>query len=316
MTASQSASSMLKLMRSRRMPALLTRMSRPPSSCVAWLIRPWPPSQDVMSSKLATAVPPAPLISLTTSSAGRSSLLSPETAAPTSLTTTDAPSDASRRASVRPIPRPAPVMTATLPSSRPMLQLLFPDEDVSVRSACSRGPKRPGDWRRFRGLAGALAHGTHLEAGVARVEHVGVDDGPDVVRVPLLLALGVLERLLERPWLVAGDRRADGPEHLTGDVERLIRRQPDDRGRRVAGVHGVELFVLLGLLQLHVLDDGARHTGHAARGDGVGPHAVVGQLEAGDDRQGGDARLGRAVVGLAHVALEAGAGDGIDARWP
>src|SRR5437762_2234039 len=120
MTASQSASSMLKLMRSRRMPALFTRMSSPPSSSVACSMRRCPPFHDVMSSKLATAVPPALLISLTTSSAGRSSLASPETEPPTSLTTTDAPSDASRRASVRPIPRPAPVMTATLPSSRPI----------------------------------------------------------------------------------------------------------------------------------------------------------------------------------------------------
>ena len=50
MTASQSASSMLKLMRSRRMPALFTRMSRPPSSPMACSIRRWPPSQLVMSS--------------------------------------------------------------------------------------------------------------------------------------------------------------------------------------------------------------------------------------------------------------------------
>src|SRR3954467_5253970 len=58
-------------------------------------------------------------------------------------------------------------------------------------------------------LLRALAHGAHLKTGVARVEHVGVDDGPDHVGIPLLGALRVLELLLQGPRLVAGDGGAD-----------------------------------------------------------------------------------------------------------
>ena len=49
---------MLTSTRSRRMPALLTRMSRSPNASIAVLTRRWAPSQSAMSSPLATASPP------------------------------------------------------------------------------------------------------------------------------------------------------------------------------------------------------------------------------------------------------------------
>ena len=73
-----------------------------------------------MSAPLAIAFPPASPISATTSCAGPESCPEPSTAAPRSLTTTEAPSVASSLATDLPIPRPAPVTIATRPSSRAM----------------------------------------------------------------------------------------------------------------------------------------------------------------------------------------------------
>ena len=70
MTASHSASVMLVSMRSRRMPALLMRMSRPPNVSMADWTRRSAPSQSLMSSPLAMASPPMALISSTTCWAG------------------------------------------------------------------------------------------------------------------------------------------------------------------------------------------------------------------------------------------------------
>src|SRR5213078_4213270 len=57
--------------RSRRMPALFTSTSRPPKVSTAVLMSFWAPSQLEMSSPLATASPPMPLISSTTSCAAQ-----------------------------------------------------------------------------------------------------------------------------------------------------------------------------------------------------------------------------------------------------
>src|SRR5712671_5994727 len=90
------------------------------------------------------ARPPAAVISAATESAGRSATCSPFVGSPFvgspfvgspfvgspcspepgSLTTTAAPCAAMRRACARPSPRPPPVTIATLPSSRPIRQLL------------------------------------------------------------------------------------------------------------------------------------------------------------------------------------------------
>ena len=68
-TGSHSASTMLKNMRSRRMPATVTTPSmRPNASTALWTIDA-PPSIVVTELALATALPPAARIASTTSSA-------------------------------------------------------------------------------------------------------------------------------------------------------------------------------------------------------------------------------------------------------
>ena len=114
-TASQSSSLMLKIMRSRRMPALFTTMLSLPKLSIAQSTIRLADLKSVTLSKLATASPPAERISLTTSSAGERDCPVPSKCPPRSLTTTFAPCLAISNASSRPIPRPAPVITATLP---------------------------------------------------------------------------------------------------------------------------------------------------------------------------------------------------------
>src|ERR1039458_6538767 len=118
---------MLNIMRSRRMPALLTRMLSLPKLSIAHSMIRLAALKSVTLSKLATASPPAERISLTTSSAGERDCPVPSKWPPRSLTTTLAPCLASNNASSRPMPRPAPVITATLPVSSAILliQLCF-----------------------------------------------------------------------------------------------------------------------------------------------------------------------------------------------
>src|SRR5262245_7681988 len=119
-TASHSDSSMLVSMRSRRIPALLTSVSRRPNVSIArWTMRP-APAKSATFSPSATASPPMPLISSTTSIAGLSEPPSPCMSPPRSLTTTFAPSAAYASACSRPIPRPAPVTMTTRPSQIPI----------------------------------------------------------------------------------------------------------------------------------------------------------------------------------------------------
>ena len=77
MTSSQSDSSMLKLILSRRMPALLTRMSSLPQASTAWATRASAPAHELTSLLLSRASPPAALMSCTVCSAGCTSLPSP-----------------------------------------------------------------------------------------------------------------------------------------------------------------------------------------------------------------------------------------------
>src|SRR5579875_776474 len=125
MTASHSSSVMLKIMRSRRMPATLMMQSSRPKVSSAVLITDSPPAMVAILAMLATAWPPSPLISRTTSSAGPASAPVPSTLTPASLTTTFAPSRAASSAMPRPIPRPAPVIAMTFPSNCPGMGLLL-----------------------------------------------------------------------------------------------------------------------------------------------------------------------------------------------
>src|SRR5579875_183992 len=121
MTASHSSSDMLKIMRSRRMPALLTTTSRRPKASIAVSTTRREPSQSETSSALATASPSIWRISAATSSATEPFRSVPSTLEPTSLTTTLAPWRANSMASPRPIPRPAPVTTTTRPSQNSVM---------------------------------------------------------------------------------------------------------------------------------------------------------------------------------------------------
>src|ERR1700688_2377295 len=104
-------------MRSRKMSALLTRIStRPKASSAAWtILSPLPGS--LIDSVEAIALPPAFLISSTTSCAGPASVPAPSRLAPISQTTTLAPSWAINSAMPRPMPRAAPVTMATFPAT-------------------------------------------------------------------------------------------------------------------------------------------------------------------------------------------------------
>ena len=120
-TSDQSDQLMRWKMRSRRMPALFTRMSTRPNAssaaCTIWSAFCGSPIDSVE----AIASPPAFLISSTTCCAGPTSPPEPSSAAPTSFTTTLAPSSAISIAMARPMPRPAPVTMATLPSTMPAI---------------------------------------------------------------------------------------------------------------------------------------------------------------------------------------------------
>src|SRR6202046_5169337 len=118
---------MLKIMRSRRMPALFTTMLSLPKLSTAQSTIRFAALKSVTLSKLATASPPAERISLTTSSAGERDCPVPSKCPPRSFTTPFAPCLASSNASSRPMPRPAPVITATLPvnSAISLVPLLF-----------------------------------------------------------------------------------------------------------------------------------------------------------------------------------------------
>src|SRR5664280_2471695 len=101
------------------------------------------------STVTAVAAPPAATISVVTDSAS---------AATTSATTTLAPSAAKRIAVTRPMPLPAPVITATLPSSRPI------DFSVAFRECVRPAPY----WDIAR--SGILVHAVD-EAGPSHRSH-------------------------------------------------------------------------------------------------------------------------------------------------
>src|SRR3984957_1534879 len=104
-------------MRSRKMPALLTRMSTRPkaSSAALTILSPLPGS--LIESVEAMALPPAFLISSTTACAGPVSVPATSRLAPISQTTTLAPSCAMSSAIPRPMPRAAPGTMGTLPAT-------------------------------------------------------------------------------------------------------------------------------------------------------------------------------------------------------
>ena len=102
------------------------------------------------------------------------------------------------------------------------------------------------------------------------------------------------------PALAHRDHAAGDVEHPPGDVGGLGAGQPaDDRGD--VGRRHLLLGLLVGLTHAQALG----HAGQGGGGDGVDGDAVAAELHGRDDREAGDAGLGRAVVGLAHVAVDA-----------
>ena len=114
------------------------------------------PSKELTLSVLATASPPAAMISSTTDWAAETSVPEPSTAPPRSFTTTLAPSDAKRSACSRPMPRPPPVMIATLSCN--MVQ-------PSSRSALAASEHPSTGWRRVRSETIATVPGTCQTGG-------------------------------------------------------------------------------------------------------------------------------------------------------
>src|SRR5580692_7608908 len=127
-------------MRSRRMPALLTRISTRPkaSSADRTILSALPGS--LIDSVEAMALPPAFLISSTTVCAGPASVPAPSRLAPMSQTTMLAPSCAISSAMPRPMPRPAPVTMATLPATIFGIRLVSPDLSGDLPDHAQLGP--------------------------------------------------------------------------------------------------------------------------------------------------------------------------------
>src|SRR5580692_2887389 len=136
MASSHSSTVMLTNIRSRRMPALFTRVSSRPNASRASATSDPAPSQSAASAWLATASPPSPRISSATASATQASDPLPWTSPPVSLTTTRAPWRANSRAWARPSPRPAPVTMTTRPSQIPFMKGPFRRR----RAGCSGQP--------------------------------------------------------------------------------------------------------------------------------------------------------------------------------
>src|SRR5262245_36855111 len=131
-TARKSSSSILLKVLSRRMPALLTRMSTRPQRAIVSATICWTCAKSVTDAPLATASPPRTRISSTTRCAAVAEPPRPLTSLPRSLTTTFAPRRARRRACWRPRPAPAPVMMAT----RSFKLMVMDRSSVLVRRLC------------------------------------------------------------------------------------------------------------------------------------------------------------------------------------
>ena len=114
---SHSSSSMLKIMRSRRMPWAQTSTSSPPNSSMAvWTMRS-ALSMSATSPTKGTASPPASRISCTMASTLEASIPKrPSTSKPVSATTTLAPCSPKTRQRLEPMPPAPPVMMQIRPS--------------------------------------------------------------------------------------------------------------------------------------------------------------------------------------------------------
>src|SRR6058998_3307920 len=186
-----------------------------------------------------------------------------------------------------------------------------------------------GDCRRLSARARGMSFlPAHMGAAPAR-PLLGL---PRRGRVRQVLAQGVREDgrdLFGRLAAVLGDgahgRRVVEERHharhhqeeLPVDVLRGVGRQVDDPGRDVLGAEvaereaalpGAGREAALGAHRARRLGDGRGHAGHRAGADGVHRDAVAADVARGDAREPRDAVLGRAVVRLPRVAVDARGG--------
>src|SRR5262245_44755018 len=221
-TESQLSSSMLKIMRSRRIPALLTTMLSLPKVLMAVSTMFFAALKSATLSPLAMASPPFFLISATTSWAGVAvGAPVPSKCAPRSFTTTFAPSLAMSNASSLPMPRPAPVTIATLPSSS-MRDASFGNRG-ETRSVCPSGGSVVKEERALgsrlehqveRGLGGAP------EAREARAQHHVTQPGLSGLR-----AQAEADLLSQRRGRTDERRRGivDAPDRIQVVLDRVVR---------------------------------------------------------------------------------------------
>ena len=125
-TSDQSEWLILWKMTSRRMPALLTRMSTRPKASSAALTISSAFFGSVIESVEAIASPPAFLMAATVSCAGPASVPEPVEARADVADHDARAFSAISSAMARPMPRPPPVTMATLPSTIPVIYPLFP----------------------------------------------------------------------------------------------------------------------------------------------------------------------------------------------
>src|SRR5580658_5777714 len=225
MTSSNSCSLIDTSMRLRRMPALLTTTCRSPKVETAWSTIAFAPSNELTLSVLATACPPAAVISSTTDCAAEMSAPEPSTAPPKSLTTTLAPREANKRACSRPMPRPAPVMIATLSCSM-----------VQPSSRIRRGPAAGGRGSGRDDCNGASACQTDAAASAGRLRP---PRGPRTSSS----AGGFQEAALQVAALGIGPRQVKGPAVRLGGLGTTAQAAQHVRARRGQEVIGTQLTV-------------------------------------------------------------------------
>src|SRR6266567_5820766 len=218
-TRSHSCADIVKTIRSRSTPSLLTTMSSPPNEPRAAASIASPAAQSPTSPSLATARPPAAVISSATAC----------TASPgRSFSTTPAPAAARAIASARPRPWPAPVTIAVLPSrvspSAMLTCLLF--SPVAFWPVARLPARRPALSRSVTGSGQDPAVGHELAAGAVRrlVRGQERDQSRDLDR----LAEPAERQRLEIPFAALGVHRLRVLEHHPGeDPARVHRVDPD-----------------------------------------------------------------------------------------
>src|SRR5262245_3889707 len=269
-------------------PAVLNMQSRPPKRPTARSTRLSTSRSTETSPRNAarrSAAPRSPASD--TVSAVLASFMSP--------ITTRAPSARKRRVLARPIPLPPPVMTATFPSSRPLMACRPPPGAAPRCSRSTRRRARPASAARRPALGGIAGDGPHVGGHAHFKDLEGIRGGDLVVAQPAGNVEG-LSRL-----------QPDGLSVLEDEVDPPLQRV-DELGvadvvvpsRRFAhapgGGHHLGAHPAAargGDPEVAILEE-VPPAGHQRSGGGIG----VGELSRGDEG-GGSRAGGRRVVHLA-----------------